>query len=201
MILPDLKEYRRVFESKGVSYPLPIVPVATEGLLSKLPPCPDDQTGWPWTEQTDPAVYKGCTTWPKLTIVTPSYNQGQFIEQTIRSVLLQNYPNLEYIFIDGGSTDQTLEILKKYSSWISYWQSEKDQGQSQAINLGFSLASGHYYAWINSDDYYLENVFGRVIDVFLDTRSKFVYGFGYNYRVDTRKLELVKIMPFRDFFI
>lgn len=200
MKLPDLKQYRATLEREGVSYPLPTVPASKEGLLGVLPKAAK-KTGWPWNEQANPVIYKDRLTWPKLTIVTPSYNQGQFIEQTIRSVLLQNYPNLEYIVIDGGSTDQTSEILMKYKPWISYWQCEKDEGQSQAINVGFSLASGDYHAWINSDDYYLNNVFFRVIETFLKTRSKFIYGYGYNYYVDTRKMELVKIMPLLDFFI
>lgn len=201
MKLPDLKQYRSNYQAKGIPLPLPTVPVSGSGLLSDLPPCTIGRSGWPWTQQTDPMLYNNGPIWPKLTIVTPSYNQGQFIEETIRSVLLQNYPNLEYIIIDGGSTDQTPEILRKYARWISYYQCEKDEGQSQAINLGFSLASGSYFAWINSDDYYLKDVFFNVMTLFLKTGSKFLYGYGYNYHVETRKLELVKIMPLLDFFI
>lgn len=201
MNLPDLKEYRSKFQATGISLPLPVVPSVEAGLLTELPNCPSDRLGWPWTEQTDPKIYSARDAWPKLTIVIPSFNQGQFIEQTIRSVLLQNYTNLELIIIDGGSTDQTVDILKKYSGWISYWQSEKDNGQSQAINLGFSLASGDYFAWVNSDDYYLKDIFVLVVNSFLKTGSKFIYGYCYNYYVESRKYELVKILPFRDFFI
>ncbi|WP_316759868.1 glycosyltransferase family 2 protein [Pedobacter aquatilis] len=173
---------------------------SSDGLLKLLPKviC---KTGWPWIEETDPGSYATNITWPKLTIVTPSYNQGNFLEQTIRSVLLQNYPNLEYIIIDGGSTDNTTEILEKYSPWISYWQSEKDSGQGHAINLGFSIASGDYYAWINSDDYYLPNTFYNVVNCFVKTNPRFIYGYAYNYYTEESRYELVKQIPLLDYFL
>ena len=90
--------------------------------------------------------------WPKVSIVTPSYNQGQFIEETIRSVLLQGYPNLEYIVIDGGSTDESVEIISRYEPWMTHWVSEPDDGQAHAINKGFSRATGSILGWLNSDD-------------------------------------------------
>ncbi len=89
---------------------------------------------------------------PRITIVTPSYNQGQYIEETILSVINQDYPNLEYIIIDGGSSDNTVEIIKKYSDRITYWISEKDNGQAHAINKGFRKATGDILNWLNSDD-------------------------------------------------
>jgi glycosyltransferase involved in cell wall biosynthesis len=90
--------------------------------------------------------------WPRITIITPSFNQGEFIEEAIRSILLQGYPNLEYFVLDGGSTDSTVEIISKYSQWIDFWVSEPDGGQSAAINRGFRMGSGTYVTWINSDD-------------------------------------------------
>ncbi len=93
--------------------------------------------------------------YPKITVVTPSYNQGQFIEETILSVIMQGYPNLEYIIMDGDSTDNTVEIIKKYEQYISFWQSAPDKGQGDAINQGFNRATGDILCWINSDDYFL----------------------------------------------
>lgn len=89
---------------------------------------------------------------PKISIVTPNYNQGQFLEQTIRSVLDQNYPNLEYVIVDGGSTDNSVEIIRKYEDKLHYWSSERDRGMYDAINKGFARCSGEIMAWINSDD-------------------------------------------------
>jgi glycosyltransferase involved in cell wall biosynthesis len=100
--------------------------------------------------------------YPKISVITPSFNQGDFLEQTITSVLGQNYPNLEYIIIDGGSTDKSIDIIKEYADRITYWISEKDNGQSHAINKGFAKASGDILCWLNSDDYYLPNVLKEV---------------------------------------
>jgi glycosyltransferase involved in cell wall biosynthesis len=129
------------------------------GLLAILPSPPLDKTGWPWTIETNPQVYVSSRTYPRISIVTPSYNQAQFIEETIRSILLQNYPNLEYIIIDGGSTDGTVEILKKYETWLTYWVSEPDRGQSHALNKGIERATGEWIGWQNSDDVYTEKAF------------------------------------------
>jgi glycosyltransferase involved in cell wall biosynthesis len=113
----------------------------------------------------------------KISIVTPSYNQGQFIEQTIKSVLDQNYPNLEYIIIDGGSTDNTIEIIKKYEKYLTYWISEKDNGQTNAINKGIIKSTGDIVAYICSDDYYEKSTFRIIADYFINnTNTEMVYG-------------------------
>lgn len=107
---------------------------------------------WLYNNPVDPEIYKSRTHWPKISIITPSYNQGQYIEETILSILNQNYPNLEYIIIDGGSTDNTIEVIKKYEDSITYWVSEKDNGQADAINKGLKKCTGEIFNWINSDD-------------------------------------------------
>jgi glycosyltransferase involved in cell wall biosynthesis len=201
MNLPDyLTQYRSHFIKRGVPYPLPEIPWQKEGLLAVLPAPPEGRTGWPWTEQTDPQMYNHRQYWPKLTIVGPSYNQGSYLEETIRSVLLQNYPNLEYIVIDGGSDDHSKQIIEKYAPWINYWHSEKDRCHAHALNLGFSLASGSYYAWLNSDDTYVKDVFHLVINTFIRHKTDFVYGYGYN-SIPGLPLELVTVPPLLDYFI
>lgn len=124
--------------------------------LKDLPPAPSDKTGWPWTEepQVPSATPLNSSELPLISIVTPSYNYGQFIEETIRSVLLQGYPNLEYIIIDGGSTDETVNIIKKYEKYFNYWVSEPDKGQTDAINKGYQHCTGEIFAWLNADDTY-----------------------------------------------
>lgn len=197
--LPDLSSYKAKLVFNGLKLPLNTVPTSTIGLLEVLPKV--EKSGWPWNIETNVNIYQKNIIYPKLTIVTPSFNQGLFIEQTIRSVLLQNYPNLEYIVIDGGSTDQTVEILEKYAPWISYWQSEKDNGQGQAINYGFSIASGDYFAWINSDDYYAVETFNTVITNFLKHHSDFIYGYSANYFTKSNQFEIVKVKPLYDYFL
>jgi len=103
---------------------------------------------------------------PKISVVTPSFNQGEFLEKTINSVLSQNYPNLEYIIIDGGSSDSSVEIIKKYEKHLSYWVSEKDGGQSQAINKGMAKSTGKILTWLNSDDWYLPGTLHRFAELF-----------------------------------
>lgn len=127
--------------------------------LSELPAPPPGKQGWPWTEESQslPPCMPDGHHWPRISVVTPSYNQGQFIEETIRSVLLQGYPNLEYRIFDGASTDNSVEIIGKYAPWLTSWVSEPDAGQSAAINRGLSMSSGFYATWINSDDMLYKN--------------------------------------------
>lgn len=132
--------------------------------LAEFPPPSLGKTGWPWTEESPqlPDAMLDASIWPRISVVTPSYNQSEFLEETIRSVLLQGYPNLEYIIMDGGSTDGSVEIIRKYEPWLAYWISEKDAGQVDAINKGLTRATGEILAYINSDDFYAPGAFYKV---------------------------------------
>jgi hypothetical protein len=119
--------------------------------ISELPSPPRGRIGWPWTVGTpQPRRHENVS---RVSIVTPSLNQGRYLEETIRSVLLQGYSNLEYIIIDGGSTDESVEIIKSYSHWLTFWCSEPDRGQAHAIQKGLAHCTGAIFNWINSDDY------------------------------------------------
>jgi len=138
--------------------------------LSDLPPPPAGKTGWPWTEGSPaaPALVPGTDkAWPLLSIVTPSYNQGRFLEETIRSVLLQGHPNLEYIVKDGGSTDESKAIIRKYEPWIADWVSRPDGGQANAVNMGFEQASGALLGYVNADDVYAPGAYAAVAEHFV----------------------------------
>ena len=148
-------------------------------LLSELPPPPAGKTGWPWTEATLPPVDlpPDGGEWPRITIVIPSYNQGRFIEETIRSILLQRYPDLELIVMDGASADETVEILRSYEPWLAHWVSEKDRGQTHAINKGLERATGEIFAYLNSDDVYTPGALFAVARAFAaHPEADVVYG-------------------------
>jgi glycosyltransferase involved in cell wall biosynthesis len=134
----------------------------------EFPSPPSGKTGWPWTfnKRDFPAAMANGQVWPKISIVTPSYNQGRFIEETIRSVLLQGYPNLEYIVIDGGSNDETVEIIRRYDRWISSWTSKPDRGQVDALNQALPRTTGAVMNWLNSDDLLLPGALFAIAELF-----------------------------------
>ncbi len=128
--------------------------------ITELPKPPANQTGWPWTEESErvPDSMPDGRPWPKISVVTPHLNQRPFIEEMIRSILLQGYPDIEHLVIDGGSTDGSLELIAQYSSWVKCVV-EKGEGQSAALNRGFRLATGDLIGWQNSDDFYGPDAF------------------------------------------
>lgn len=123
---------------------------------------------------------------PKISIVSPSYNQAEFIERNILSVLDQHYPDVQHLVIDGGSNDGTVEVLKKYSHLE--WVSERDRGQTHALNKGFRKATGEIVGWLNSDDTYAPNVFGKVAELFADPDVHVVCGDGFEIDEHDRNL-------------
>lgn len=121
------------------------------------------------------SIYSAYTELPKISIITISFNQSQFLEETIRSVLLQNYPNLEYIVIDGASTDGSVDIIKKYERWMAFWISRKDRGPADALNHGVDKCTGDFVCYLNSDDIILHSGISRFIKHFMRDKSCDVY--------------------------
>jgi glycosyltransferase involved in cell wall biosynthesis len=155
-------------------------------LLADVPPAPPCRSGWPWTEDSPqlPEAMLDGRHWPRISIVTPSYKQGRFIEETIRSVLLQGYPDLEYIVIDGGSMDGSLEIVRRYAPWLAYWVSEPDRGQSHALNKGFAQATGEIFSYLNSDDLYEPGALHKAATLLANGEKRLVAGQCRVFRAD-----------------
>jgi glycosyltransferase involved in cell wall biosynthesis len=134
---------------------------------------------------------------PRISVVMPSYNQARFIERSILSVLNQNYPNLDFIIIDGGSSDGTVDIIRKYEKYLSYWISEPDAGQSDALNKGYGLASGEIFGWMNSDDVYLPGAFAYAVAALEDNpNKKIVFGDWLLINVDDDVQDVVHAFDF-----
>jgi glycosyltransferase involved in cell wall biosynthesis len=131
---------------------------------------------WPKNYQCAPELYSSEIQWPRITIITPSFQQGAYIEDTILSVLNQNYPNLEFIIVDGGSTDETVKILEKYSDKLAWWISEKDKGQSDAINKGLAKATGEIVNWLCSDDMLMPGALFQIAQAFRNPETNIVCG-------------------------
>jgi len=136
--------------------------------------------------------------YPKISIVTPSHNQAPFIERTILSVINQEYPNLEYIIIDGGSRDGSVEIIKKYEMYLDYWVSENDSGQSEALNKGFTKATGEIFAYLNSDDIYLPGTLNLISELF-EKNNEVDLLYGHTKLLDSNddKIGLCVALPFK----
>lgn len=133
---------------------------------------------------------------PLISIITPSFNQAQFLESTILSVLEQDYPSIEYLIIDGGSTDGSVDIIKKYSNRLAWWVSEKDQGQADAVNKGLSRAKGKYIGWLNSDDLYQPGAVQQAIRL-LETNPEVGFVFGDVESIDENG-KTINVMQYDD---
>ncbi len=168
----------------------------TPPLLGDLPPVLD-KIGWPWTNEGlgIPDELAANLLWPQISIVTPSFNQAHYLEETLRSVLLQGYPNLELIVVDGGSTDGSVDVIKRYADRIAWWVSERDNGQSHAINKGFRHATGEVLQWLNSDDLFFPGALAAIGRAFRERPDAgMIYGAGAKVDADTR---VIKDIPFR----
>ena len=135
--------------------------------------------------------------WPRITVVTPSFNQGRFLEETIQSVLYQDYPNLEYIVIDGGSTDGSSDIIRRYSDQLAYWVSRPDRGQTDALIQGFGRASGDVLCWLCADDVWEPGTLREVGRIFASQpETRAVYGDAAFVDAQGRRIRLFKTVGF-----
>jgi glycosyltransferase involved in cell wall biosynthesis len=159
-----------------------------------LPPPLSCRSGWPWVDTSAARKSTDAVGLPKITVVTPSYNQGRYLEATIRSVLLQGYPSLEYIVMDGGSTDESVSIIRRYEPWLTSWTSASDGGQSAAINEGFAKGTGEILAWLNSDDHYMPGALWTIVDFACAHPEGDVFA-GGSERLDATGRRLAIVMP------
>lgn len=150
--------------------------------LAELPPPPESVTIWPWTRGSKPlpAAMPDGRPWPLISVVIPSLNQGRYLEQSIRSVLLQGYPRIELIVVDGRSSDGSAATIAQYAGWLKHWASEPDLGPADALRKGFRAAAGDIYAFLNADDFYLPGCLEKVATAFqAQTSADVVSGHGY----------------------
>ena len=161
--------------------------------LADLPPPPPGKSGWPWTEESPVAT--PTSPFPRISLITPSFNQAQYLEETLRSALLQGYPEMELLVVDGGSTDGSVALIEKYAAHLTWWISERDNGQSQAINKGFRRATGSVLGWLNSDDVLFPGALQAIGRAALDQPAAgLIYGAGAKISPTG---EVQKEIPFR----
>ena len=153
--------------------------------VEELPPSPEGKTGWPWTEGSAPVPNAPTNgDWPSVLIVMPSYNQGEYLEQCIRSTLLQGYPNMQFFLRDGGSTDSSQDIIKKYAPWIDDWFIGPDGGQCSAINSVLLDVEADFGGWMNTDDFYMPNAIQHLAEAALASPEHVVWA-GNTEEIDT----------------
>jgi glycosyltransferase involved in cell wall biosynthesis len=169
--------------------------------IDELPAPILGKSGWPWTEASW-SKHEDVSDCPRITVITPSYNQGGFLEETIRSVLLQGYPNLEYIIMDGDSNDTTLDVISRYEPWIECWASEKDRGQSHAINKGFQKATGEFVMWLNADDLLFRDALNKVGHALrLLPDAGMIYGTGTKIDAEGNVLKRIPFRPYNEMLL
>lgn len=160
-------------------------------------PFPVDKNGWPWEPDEVQEDIDKDVKWPRISLITSSYNKEKYLEEAIRSVLLQNYPNLEYIIIDGGSTDHSQDLIKKYEQWLAYWVSEPDEGQAHAINKGINRATGDVVAWVHADDMLFPGACFKMAKAFLShPDAALIYGAGAKIDANNTIVKTVKSQPY-----